>query len=215
MSSRVPPSHRRARPALPWAGRFLLRRRRQASRGQALVEFAFVLLPILLLIVGIVQFGLLFGANVTLKNAVREGTRAGTIYVYDHSITTDAKYKNDALRCGAIVTSATQAFGTLSSTSPHFTSTLTAGKCTQPTSDVGTNGDVSVAYCDHVTTPDGPCPDLTDTDTSCVPDTREGCLVRVTLTYRSDVIVPLIGPLIGTDSNGRFVQTVTATMVVN
>jgi Flp pilus assembly protein TadG len=180
-----------------------------------MVEFAFVLLPVLLLIVGIVQFGLLFGANVTLKNAVREGTRAGTIYVYDHSISSEAKFKNDALRCGAIVTAASNALGMLNTTSPHFNAPLTAGKCTQPTSDVGTNGDVTVSYCDHVTTPDGECPDTTDADTTCVPDTREGCLLRVTVTYRSDVIVPFIGPLLGTDANGRFVQTVTTTMVVN
>ena len=55
--------------------------------GQAMVEFAAVLLPLLLLIVGIVQFGLLFGANVTLTNAAREAARAGTIYVYDHTHT--------------------------------------------------------------------------------------------------------------------------------
>ena len=56
--------------------------------GQAMVEFAPVLLPILLLIVvAIVQFGLLFGANVTLTNAAREGARAGTIYVYDYTHT--------------------------------------------------------------------------------------------------------------------------------
>jgi hypothetical protein len=48
-----------------------------------------------------------------------------------------------------------------------------------------------------------------------VPDTREACLVRLTLTYRSDIIVPFIGGLIGADGNGRFAQTVTATMVVN
>jgi hypothetical protein len=39
--------------------------------------------------------------------------------------------------------------------------------------------------------------------------------MQVTLTYRSDVIVPLIGPLLGTDADGRFVHTVSATMVVN
>ncbi len=207
MSRRAPRSTRRTRPALSRAGRSL--------RGQALVEFAFVLLPVLLLIVGIVQFGLLFGANVTLKNAVREGARAGSIYVYDHSVGSPAKYKNDAGRCGAIVTAATQAFGILSVGSPHFSAPLTSGKCTEPTSDVGANGDVSVSYCDHVSTPDAPCPDSTDADTTCGPDTREGCLMRVTLTYRSDVVVPLIGPLLGADANGRFVQTVSATMVVN
>jgi Flp pilus assembly protein TadG len=180
-----------------------------------MVEFAFVLLPVLLLIVGIVQFGLLFGANVTLKNAVREGARAGTIYVYDHSLSSPAKFRNDAARCGAVVTAATQAFGMLGTTSPHFNAPLTSGKCTQPTGDVGVNGDVTVSYCDHVTTPDAPCPDTTDAGTTCVQDTREGCLMRVSMTYRSDVVVPLIGPLIGTDANGRFVQSVTVTMVVN
>src|SRR5687768_15766580 len=46
------------------------------ERGQALVEFAAVLLPLLLIVVGIVQFGFLFGANVTLTNAAREAARA-------------------------------------------------------------------------------------------------------------------------------------------
>ena len=66
-------------------------------RGQALVEFAAVLLPMLLLIVGVIQFGLLFGANVTMTNAAREAARAATIYVYDNSHT---KTWNDAERCG-------------------------------------------------------------------------------------------------------------------
>ena len=191
------------------------RARQRHARGQAMVEFAFVLLPVLLLIVGIVQFGLLFGANVTLENAGREGTRAGTIYVYDRSIATNTKFKNDAKRCGAIVTAATQAFGMLRTSSPHFNAPLTAGECPVPTGETQTNGDITISYCDHVTTPDGDCPDTTDPDTTCAVDTREGGLVRVTLTYRSDVIVPFIGPLLGTHWNGRFVQRVTTTMVVN
>ncbi len=42
-----------------------------------MVEFAAVLLPVLLIVVGIVQFGLLFGANVTLTNAAREAATGG------------------------------------------------------------------------------------------------------------------------------------------
>jgi hypothetical protein len=185
------------------------------ARGQAMVEFAFVLLPVLLLIVAVVQFGLLFGANVTLENAGREGTRAGTIYVYDRSIATNTKFKNDAKRCGAIVTAATQAFGMLQTSTPHFNAPLSGGECPLPIGETQTNGDITISYCDHVTTPDGDCPDTTDPDTTCAVDTREGCLLRVTLTYRSDVIVPFIGPLIGTDASGRFVQRMTTTMVVN
>lgn len=207
---------RRLVAGLPWPARVRLRRRAsRSSPGQALVEFAFVLLPILLLIVGIVQFGLLFGASVTLTNAAREGARAGSIHVYDYSIASNTRYKNDAARCGAVVEAATDAFGMLSTSSPHFSAPLTAGACPTPTSDILVNGDVTVSYCDHVTTPDGDCPDTTDPDTACVKDTHEGCLIRVTITYRSDIIVPFIGALLDTDANGRFIQRATATMVVN
>jgi Flp pilus assembly protein TadG len=185
----------------------------QAVRGQALVEFAAVLLPMLLLIVGVIQFGLLFGANVTMTNAAREAARAATIYVYDNSHT---KTWNDAERCGDAVDAARQSMGFLSTSSPHFATSQTGtGACPTPSGDGQVNGDLTVSYCDHVTTPDGDCPDGTDPDTTCSPDTREACLVRITLVYHSDIIVPFIGELIGADSNGRFSQAVTATMVVN
>jgi TadE-like protein len=183
-----------------------------ASRGQALVEFATVLMPVLLLLVGIIQFGLLFGANVTLTNAAREAARSGTIYVYDHSHT---KYWNDAQRCGDMADAAMQSFGILSTSSPQFSVTLSGGACPTPASDIQTNGDLTVSYCDHVTTPDADCPDTSDSDTACDPDTREGCLIRISLVYRSDIIVPFLGAILDTDANGRFVQRTTATMVVN
>jgi Flp pilus assembly protein TadG len=202
------------------AGRLALRRllrlprrsTRGSARGQALVELATVLVPVLLIVVAVVQFGLLFGANVTLTNAVREGARASTIYVHDY---THTKAWNDAHRCGAAAQAATQAFGFLSTDSPYFTVTLSGGACPTPSGDDQTNGDLTISYCDHVSTPDAPCPDPTDPDTVCVPDTRQGCLVVLTLVYRSDIVVPFISALLNTDSNGRFIQSVTATMVVN
>lgn len=171
-----------------------------------------VLLPILLIVVGIIQFGLLFGANVTLTNAAREAARTGTIYVYDYSHT---KYWNDAERCGDMADAALQSFGMLATSSPHFSVTLSGGACPTPTGDTQVNGDLTVSYCDHVITPDGDCPDTTDSDTTCQADTREACLVRVSLVYRSDIIVPFLGAILNTDANGRFVQRVTTTMVVN
>jgi len=180
--------------------------------GQALVEFAIVLLPVMLILVGIIQFGLLFGANVALTNAAREGARAGTIYVYDY---THTKSWNDAQRCGAIAQAATDAFGLLSSSTPHFTVTVTSGACPTTSGDTLVNGDLTVSYCDHVVTSNGPCPAPGDSTTTCIPDTREGCLVRVSLTYRSDIVVPLVSTFLGTDANGRFVHRAVATMVVN
>lgn len=180
-------------------------------RGQALVEFAVVVLPLLVIVVGIMQFGLLFGAHVTLTNAAREGARAGTIYVYDHNHTA---YWNDAHRCGAIVTAATESFGLLDESAPHFSATLTSGACPTPTSTTLVNGDVTVSYCASAN-PDDPCPDSSLPTTACTIDTREGCLVRVEVHYHSDVIVPLLGELLGADVDGRVYQTAVTTMVVN
>ncbi len=194
------------------AARAVERRAAPHPGGQALVEFAIVLLPVMLILVGIIQFGLLFGANVALTNAAREGARAGTIYVYDRK---QPKSWNDAHRCGAIVEAATDAFGLLSSATPHFTASTTSGACPTTTDDTLVNGDLTVSYCDHVTTSDGPCPATGNSATTCIPDTREGCLVRVSLTYRSDIIVPLVGSFLGTDANGRFAHRAVATMVVN
>jgi Flp pilus assembly protein TadG len=185
---------------------------RAPEHGQALVEFVAVLLPLLLIVVAIIQFGLLFGANVTLTNAAREGARAGTIYTYDRNHT---KAWNDGQRCGAALTASIQAFGLLSNASPYFSVTTTSGACTANTGETQANGDLTVAYCASMAAPTSPCPDAVDPTTTCVPDTREGCLMQVSLTYRSDIIVPFIGQLLSRDTNGRFVQRVTATMVVN
>ncbi len=43
--------------------------------GQALVEFALMLVPLLLVILGIIKFGILFGEYVTLTNATGYGAR--------------------------------------------------------------------------------------------------------------------------------------------
>jgi Flp pilus assembly protein TadG len=180
--------------------------------GQAMVEFVAVLMPLMLIVVAIIQFGLLFGANVTITNAAREGARAGTIYVYDRD---HNAYWNDAHRCGAIVTAATQAFGLLTVGAPHFSAPLTNGACPTPNSATLTNGDVTVSYCASVASTDAPCPNGSVPATACTVDTREGCLVRVVLHYRSDIIVPLIDAMVPHDGSGRFYHTVSATMVVN
>jgi len=177
-----------------------------------MVEFALVLTPVLLILVGIVQFGILFGANVTLTNAAREGARSATIYVYDRD---HSKSWNDQRRCAAVITAAEDAFGLLNATTPYFTVTVTSGACPAMTGETLVNGDLTVSYCDHTNSPSGACPTTGDSSTTCLPDTREGCLVRVSLTYRSDIVVPLIGAFLGTDDNGRFIQRAVATMVIN
>jgi Flp pilus assembly protein TadG len=47
--------------------------------GQALVEFAFVTPVLLLLVLGIIQFGILFNNYITLTDAVRAGARQAAV----------------------------------------------------------------------------------------------------------------------------------------
>ncbi|MEO8245930.1 MAG: TadE family protein [Chloroflexota bacterium] len=189
-----------------------MRAHARGEGGQAMVEFAMVLLPVLLIVVGIIQFGLLFGANVTLTNAAREGARAGTVYVYDHS---QSRLWNDAHRCGTILAATRGSMGFLSTNAPNFSATLNGdGSCPTPSGETQVNGSISVAYCGGVTTPDAPCPDGTDPDTTCTPETREDCLLRVTVRYRSAIIVPFMGDILGSGS-GLFDQSAAVTMVLN
>jgi len=51
------------------------------SAGQALVEFAFVLPVLLLMMVAIVDFGIIFYAQMTVTNAAWEAARAGATIV--------------------------------------------------------------------------------------------------------------------------------------
>lgn len=50
-----------------------------SDRGQALLEFALVVPLLILLLVGIISFGLYINANVSLEQAVRIGARAASI----------------------------------------------------------------------------------------------------------------------------------------
>ncbi|MGI6379396.1 MAG: TadE/TadG family type IV pilus assembly protein [Anaerolineae bacterium] len=52
---------------------------RRKERGQELVEFALILPLLLLLLVGIFEFGYVVFAQNTLSNAVREGARYGAV----------------------------------------------------------------------------------------------------------------------------------------
>ena len=60
----------------------------KANKGQALVEFALILPLLLLLIFGVIEFGRIFGAELTVNNSAREGARLGAIGATDSLIVT-------------------------------------------------------------------------------------------------------------------------------
>ena len=56
--------------------------RRRRSRGQGVVEFAFILPLLLVLTLGMVDFARVFSAYISLTNAVREGALYGSLISY-------------------------------------------------------------------------------------------------------------------------------------
>jgi hypothetical protein len=189
---------------------------RARDRGQAMVEFAAVLLPLLVVVVGIVQFGLIFGANVSLTNAAREGAREATIFRYNAS---DGNSAEGVERCSAAIDAATSAFGFLSTSSPHFSaSTPCPGGVDlngDGLHDLWQNGDVEVSFCAGGTAPGSECPNTSDSSTYCTVDSGKGCLVRVQLTYNQSLVVPLLDAILDDDGNGLFEIKADAAMVIN
>lgn len=66
-------------------------------KGQALVEFALILPLLLLIILGIVEFGRIFGAALTVQHSAREGARLGVIGGSDTEIITTVKQASPIL----------------------------------------------------------------------------------------------------------------------
>jgi Flp pilus assembly protein TadG len=161
-------------------------RARLHERGQALVEFAAVLLPLMLIVVGIIQFGFLFAAYVGSSNAAREGARSGTIYRYDSSKTQD---QNDVARCQAILVAAQQSLDV-----------GVPGQFAPSCGSAAGGGDLAISYPDAAT---------------CPPQTREGCQLKVVLTYRQPLFVPLVGTFLSADAQNRVSLSAAVTMVVN
>lgn len=157
------------------------------SRGQTLAEFALVLTPLMLILLGIIQMGFIFNAYVTVANAAREGAREASIYVYNYS---ETKTENDNARATVVRSAVTNSMGLLSSTPPQLT----------PTSDI------VITYGGAAD-----CPATAASDT----DPREGQNVCVAVTYHLDFVLPLIAGLLPTDANGRMPINAQVTMVIN
>jgi Flp pilus assembly protein TadG len=55
------------------------RHQQHSDRGQAFVEFALILPVLLLIVLGIIQFGRLYNNNETITNATRAGARVAAV----------------------------------------------------------------------------------------------------------------------------------------
>ena len=176
----------------------LIRRRRRDEEGQSLVEFSLILAPLLFLLLGIIQFGFVFNAYVTVSTAAREAAREGSIYVYDRTITQSA---NDAVRNTRIRSALLASLNGLAKTAPNFTNGSTWTSTTSGTTVTYINGDISVSYT------------LPGTVTANEP--RQGYRVTVRATYHQDLVIPLVSGFLPQDVNGRLPLAGEVTMVIN
>ena len=196
--------------ARPIGGRSLaipLRRRRadrsgapSGARGQSLVEFSIVLAPLLLVLLGVLQFGLIFNSYVTVSNAVREAAREGSIYRYSQAVCNgggggggngggnqSCRDANDAARMARMLTVFRSSLGMLSTAAPQFT-----------------DADLTVTY----EIPSG----------AVDADTRAGDRLVLRATYHQDLLVPFIAAFLPQETiSGRTTTPIRAqvTMVVN
>jgi Flp pilus assembly protein TadG len=159
-----------------------------------MVEFALILTPLMLVLCGIMQVGLILNAYVTVTNAAREGGRTATVYLYDRTLT---KSQNDTARANVTRSAILNSMGMLSRTAPQFAGT---GSWTVSGS-THTAGDVEITY----SLPTG----VTETDA------RKGQYVRVRMTYHLDLIVPFVSAMLPHDVNGRMTLTSDISMIVN
>ena len=165
--------------------------------GQSLVEFSLILGPLMLVLLGIIQFGFIFNSYVTLTNAAREGARQGTIYVFDR---TQSKSANDLARNDSIKTYLTGSMNLLSTTAPQFTTGGTWTQTSGSSQTTFTNGDLTITY---------DWSGITDSDP------RTGEKVTIKSVYHQDLVIPLIANLLPKDAGGRLQLTGQVTMVIN
>ncbi len=172
----------------------------RAEDGQNIVEFALLLPLLMYILMGIIQFGFIFAAYLTLNNAVREGARWGSIYVYDGNRNLA---QNDAARNDGIVDRIIQARGILAmaargSATSNF-STVANGQLAGTSCPEQTPTPVSGAWYGAVTAD----PDLTicysiPTGVSAN-DPRRGYYLDVQAWYHQLVFVPLLDQFLPND----------------
>ena len=142
---------------------------RPRSRGQALVEFAFVFPVIALMTFAFIDIGRAVFAFNTLTNAARQATRVAVVNQLDPVIGPWLCQSNRPVQNTA---------------DPDWT---WRGCAAQSGATIGVQpADVSIAY----STPPG-------TDLTCSPHLNVGCIVTVTISTKFTPITPVAGILIG------------------
>lgn len=174
-----------------------MRRFMAEETGQNLVEFA-LLLPILMyILMGIMQFGLVFAAYLTINNAVREGARWGSISVYDVSAGASG---SDEIRHDGVRERLIAGRGILNIPSTGSNSNFDSGDAAWAVGTVATDcfsqsptptaawkdGDITICYSIPTT--------------ALANNARRGYYMEVTAWYHQQVFVPLLDTFLPDDT---------------
>lgn len=163
---------RQIRSADERAARSMMRRRKDA--GAAAVEFALVLPILLALVFGIIYFGFIFAAQISLNSSARDAARAAVVQPLAGS--------GSGVKCSAVATAARLAASTIGIASPGNSIGVTV------TSPSGTT-------CTYAPTVAAPAPAASDRDIcETIPATTRNSNNQLTilLTYHAVSPVPFV-----------------------
>jgi Flp pilus assembly protein TadG len=114
--------------------------RRSGDRGAALVEFGIVAPMLLLLLFGVVEFGLLFGQKLDVSQGAREGARLVSVNFQDTAGTTGATQSTEivSMACSRmeVASSATITIDVSAGTAVGDIATFTVESTAQPVTGV-------------------------------------------------------------------------------
>jgi hypothetical protein len=177
------------------------------EEGQNLVEFALLLPVLLYILMGIIQFGLIFAVYVTLNNSVREAARWGSIYIYDNTL---SETNNDTARNNGMVDRMYFSRGILNigargTATSNFASTPTGTFALGGCSTVGGTPEFAWYYGD-ATNPDVTICYLKPGGVT-FSQPRRGYLMDVSTWYHLQVFIPLLQQFLPDDPTKGGAQT--------
>jgi Flp pilus assembly protein TadG len=163
------------------------------EEGQNLVEFALLLPVLLYILMGIIQFGLIFAVYVTINNSVREAARWGSIYVYDN---TTSVTNNDVARNNGMVDRIYQSRGILAipprgSASQNFSTATTGTTALTNCPQVGATPALAWYYGASSANPDVTICYAVPAGVT-ISDPRRGYYLDVASWYHLQVFIPLL-----------------------
>lgn len=177
--------------------------------AQSLVEFALLLPLLMYILMGIMQFGLVFNAYITLNNAVREGAREASLYLYDNGVSESVNNTNRQRR---LVTNMVAARGILNMGTTYNQSTTNFAHDGTWSIDCPSSQDSCTTTDDDITVIYTRPTDVTSNQP------KRGYRMEIEAGYHEAIFIPLIDVFLPDDpdkGNGWFRVPGRMTVIIN